>query len=112
MKMPVIVSFCCILLAFSAPMMAGETAQIPVEGMVTMVDLGADRDQVSRCQRLQLAGTCDGECAALGDQRQASSDAGSPGRCKCADSSSKAPMDMPGLSMARGSWNRSCTLHW
>jgi thioredoxin 1 len=43
MKMPVIVSFCCILLAFSAPMMAGETDQIPVEGMVTMVDLGADR---------------------------------------------------------------------
>ena len=40
MKMPVVVSFCCILLVFSAPMMAGETVQIPVEGMV---DLGADR---------------------------------------------------------------------
>jgi thioredoxin 1 len=44
MKMPVVVFCCCILFAFSAPTMAGdETVQIPVEGMVTMVDLGADR---------------------------------------------------------------------
>lgn len=44
MKMPVVVFFFCILFAFSAPTMAGdETVQIPVEGMVTMVDLGADR---------------------------------------------------------------------
>jgi thioredoxin 1 len=44
MKMPVVVFFCCILFAFSAPTMAGdETVQIPVAGMVTMVDLGADR---------------------------------------------------------------------
>jgi len=45
MKMPVIVCVCCILLVlvFSAPLPAGEMGQIPVVGMVTMVDLGADR---------------------------------------------------------------------
>jgi len=45
MKMPVIVCVYCILLVFvlSDPLPAGETGQIPVEGMVTMVDLGADR---------------------------------------------------------------------
>ena len=45
MKMPVIVCAYWILLVFvlSAPLPAGETGQIPVEGMVTMVDLGADR---------------------------------------------------------------------
>ena len=43
MKMLVVVSCCCLLLAFNAPLMAGETVHIPVQGMVTMVDLGADR---------------------------------------------------------------------
>jgi thioredoxin 1 len=45
MKIPVIVCFCCILLvlSISGPLPAGETSQIPVAGMVTMVDLGADR---------------------------------------------------------------------
>lgn len=45
MKIPVIVCFGCILLVlvFSSPLPAGETGQIPVAGMVTMVDLGADR---------------------------------------------------------------------
>jgi len=45
MKIPTIVCFCCILLvlAFSGPLPAGDTGQIPVAGMVTMVDLGADR---------------------------------------------------------------------
>jgi thioredoxin 1 len=45
MKIPVIVCFYGILLvlSFSGPLPAGETSQIPVAGMVTMVDLGADR---------------------------------------------------------------------
>ena len=45
MKIPATVCFCSILLilAFSAPLPAGETDPIPVAGMVTMVDLGADR---------------------------------------------------------------------
>ena len=45
MKMPVIECVYCILLVFvlSDPLPAGETGQIPVQGMVTMVDLGADR---------------------------------------------------------------------
>ena len=45
MKIPAIVCFGCILmvLVFSDPLPAGETGQIPVAGMVTMVDLGADR---------------------------------------------------------------------
>lgn len=43
MKMLVVLSCCCLLLAFNAPLMAGETVHIPVQGMVTMVDLGADR---------------------------------------------------------------------
>ena len=45
MKMPVIVCVYCILLVFVLrdPLPAGDSGQIPVEGMVTMVDLGADR---------------------------------------------------------------------
>ncbi len=45
MKMPATVCFCCIVfvLAVSVPLRAGEAGPIPVEGMVTMVDLGADR---------------------------------------------------------------------
>jgi thioredoxin 1 len=45
MKKPATVCFCLIMLVLliSGPLQAGETDQIPVEGMVTMVDLGADR---------------------------------------------------------------------
>ena len=45
MKIPAIVCvyWFLLVLAFSAPLPAGEMGQIPVAGMVTMVDLGADR---------------------------------------------------------------------
>lgn len=45
MKMPATVcfGFMLLVLLISGPLRAGETGQIPVEGMVTMVDLGADR---------------------------------------------------------------------
>jgi len=45
LKIPITVCFCFILLvlSFKGPLWAGEADQIPVKGMVTMVDLGADR---------------------------------------------------------------------
>jgi thioredoxin 1 len=44
-KIPITVCFCftLLVLSFNGPLWAGEADQIPVTGMVTMVDLGADR---------------------------------------------------------------------